>query len=78
MYGIQSMDSGCDYSEFESLKECADWVTDYKQELEKDNARYIMITTNNGEKVVFYANVIWENGKSNLDEIAKSILEKTV
>ena len=48
---------------------------DYKYELEQDNARFIQITVNNGEEIVFYDNVIWEDGKSNLDEIAKSILE---
>ncbi|MBO6185989.1 MAG: hypothetical protein J6O88_15120 [Chryseobacterium sp.] len=65
----------CDYQGYETLKECTKWVMDYKYELEQDNARFIQITINNGEEIVFYDNVIWENGKSNLNEIAKSILE---
>ncbi len=73
-YGIQSMDSGCDYTEFDTLEECKKWVLSYLDELEKDNARYIQIVNaDNPDEVIFYENVEWNNGTSNLSEIAEKI-----
>ena len=77
-YGIQSMDSGCDYTEFDSLEECRDWVLSYISELEKGNAKYIqIINAEDPEEMIFYENVTWDyKGKSNLRDIAKRIISK--
>lgn len=73
-YGIQSMDSGCDYTELDTLDDCKKWVLSNLYELERDGARYLQIVNaDNPDEVVFYENVQWENGTSNLKEIANSI-----
>ena len=73
-YGIQSMDSGCDYTEFKTLAECAKWVLSNQYELERDNARYIQIVdAENPDNIIFYENVTWKDGVSNIPEIAEAI-----
>lgn len=74
-YGIQSMDSGCDYTELSTLGECRKWVLSNFYGLERDNARYIeIVNADNPDEIVFYANVEWDDGKSNLKEIAENIV----
>ena len=76
-YGIQTTDNGCDYHVFSTLKECGKWVLSYLYELEKDNARYVQIVNHdNPDEVIFYDNVEWTDGVSNLKEIAEAIINK--
>lgn len=73
-YGIQSMDSGCDYTELSTLEECKEWVLLHLYELERDNARYIQIVNaGNHDEIIFYENVEWVEGESNLKQIAEKI-----
>lgn len=73
-YGIQSMDSGCDYTELNTLDDCKKWILSNLYELERDGARYIQIVNaDNPDEVVFYENVQWKDDISNLKEIADSI-----
>lgn len=73
-YGIQSTDSGCDYTEFSTLEECKEWVLSNLYELERNNARYIQITNvENPDEIIFYENVEWHDGVSNLKQIAEKI-----
>lgn len=73
-YGIQSMDSGCDYTEFRTLEECKEWVLSNLYELERNNARYIqIINVENPDEIIFYENVEWLDGVSNLKQIAEKI-----
>ncbi len=73
-YGIQSMDSGCDYTEVSTLEECKKWVLSNLYELERDNARYIQIVNvENPDEIIFYDNVEWHDGVSNLKQIAEKI-----
>jgi hypothetical protein len=78
-YGIQSMDSGCDYTEFDTLEDCKKWVLNYLDELERDNARYIQIINGeNPDEIIFYENVEWHDGVSHLKQIAEKIKSTTV
>ena len=77
-YGIQSMDSGCDYTEFDTLEECKNWVLSYRWALERDNAKYIQIINaedaEDDEVMIFYENVKWDDdGNSNLKDIPERI-----
>lgn len=73
-YGIQSMDSGCDYTEFNTLEECKKWILSNLYELERDDVRYIqIINVENPDEIIFYENVEWLDGVSNLKQIAEKI-----
>ncbi|MBO6300835.1 MAG: hypothetical protein J6N15_00160 [Ruminiclostridium sp.] len=68
------MDSGCDYTVVDSLAAAESWVTTYLYELERDGANYIQIVdADNPDNVIFYENVKWVDGKSNIAEIAERI-----
>ena len=73
-YGIKTTDTGCDYTVLDSLEECSKWVKMNIFELERNNARYVeIINDEDHDELVFYDNVTWENGVSNLKEIAAKI-----
>ena len=74
-YGISSSNSGCDYTVFHnSIFECKKWILLYLHQLEEANTPFIQIVdADNPVKILFYENVKWENGQSNLKEIADKI-----
>ena len=74
-YGIQTKDSGRDYTVFGTLKECADWLRFYMAEIENDEyAKYVKITdADNPRSIIFYKNIKRENGQSNCAEIIGDI-----
>lgn len=73
-YGISSMDSGCDYTEFNTLEECKNWILSNAFKLERDGAKYIQIVNaDNPDEIVFYDNILWNDGVSNITEIVKKI-----
>ena len=75
-YGIHSTDSSVDFTEFKSFDDCIKWVKSLKRELENDNARYIEVNdlfNPSDDNIVFYENVEWKDGKSNIDNIIRNM-----
>lgn len=72
-YGISSMDSMQDYTVFNTLDECKNWVEIYEKDLE-DSKFIEIIDDDNHDNVIFYANIEWSEGKSNIQKIAKDII----
>nr|WP_318682277.1 hypothetical protein [uncultured Treponema sp.] len=72
-YGIYSMDTMQDYAVFNTLDDCKNWVEIYEKQLE--DSKYIeIIDDNNHDNVIFYANIEWRDGKSNIKKIAEDII----
>ena len=72
--GIQTSNSGCDYTVVNSFAVAESWVATYLDSLEKDGADFVQIVdADNPDNVIFYENVKFVNGKSNLTEIAERI-----
>ena len=78
-YGIQSTDTGSDFTELKSYDECVQWVISNQKSLEDDNAKYIQVLdlfNPTDDNIVFYKNVEWNDGKSNLDDIISKMEDK--